>query len=132
MVIEPLAARDGASCRPRGDLPWPVLAGREGWDLDALCALPLPAGVEPPGAGEAPFGVDAAVAGFHGIRRLIRNGWRRIEWNADSLFCGRCQDFYLWLVLCSVNGGLTIVLCVGLCLVVLKCCIAQCRGQKEF
>jgi hypothetical protein len=66
VVIESLAARDGASCRPRGDLPWPVLAGREGWDLDALCALPLPAGVEESEAGEAPSGVDAAVAGFHG------------------------------------------------------------------
>jgi hypothetical protein len=105
VVVEFLAARDGASLRPRGiRARHPVLAGREGWDLDALCALSLPAGVEPPGAGEAPFGVNAAVAGFHGIRRLIRNGWRRIEWNADSLFCGRCQDFYLWLVICSVNG----------------------------
>jgi hypothetical protein len=104
VVVEFLVARDVASCRPRGDLSWPVLAGRDGWDLDALCALPLPAGVEPPGAGEAPFGVDAAVAGFHEIRRLIRDyGWR-IEWNADNLFGGRCQDFYLWLVICSVNG----------------------------
>ncbi len=107
MVIEFLAARNGASCRPRGDPPWPVLAGRDGWDLDALCALPLPAGVEPPGGSEAPFGVNAAVAGFHGIRRLIRNGWRRVEWNADSfdsLFGDLCQDFYLWLVVCNVNG----------------------------
>ena len=82
VVVESLAARDGASFRPRGDPPWPVLAGRDGWDLDALCALPLPAGVEPPGAGEAPFGVDAAVAGFHGIRRSIRDYGRRIERNA--------------------------------------------------